>query len=321
MLDEMREALPKMTNLHTFRITCPFSPPASLLISLAQCDHIKDFRIVDTPLSQHIVDVPDNFKLERLTLVPVGEVMRWGEGPLDLKFRELQYFLRTFRKLRPSRPNLAVAHKYIFDTGLTRCIRYLEVSSIYLRSLQPLTSVIWPHLETLVLTGPTFLITASYMAQVVVKMPKLFDLRLVLSKRAYIDTTLLVDGHFNVRLTPGFFSTIKHLALSNSFEIFGLLRHAPSLERLSIGAIASHPQIPIAMRKAELIKGLEELQTGRGNLSLKKIRLMTEETLTVEFFETLGGICPNLEFVEVEVCGYIAEEAGFEWVSDHAIYL
>ena len=314
MLDKVTESLPKMSNLHVFQMTCPYHLPISLLTSLARQENIKDLRIVDTPLVD-FSQVPDHCNFERLTLVPVAEAMRAGEGPFDTKFRELHYFARPYRKRHRQRPNFIAAHQYLFEMGLAQNVKYLQVSTEYLHAIHPLASTTWPQLETLVLTGPTIIINLPSMAQVVAHMPKLSDVRLLLSKRTNHAMSRLPILH-GAGFPSHVFSTIRRLSLSNSFEVCNFLRHSSSLERLSIGAVSRHPQIPIAMSNSELQKGLRELEAGGGNTGLKKIRLLTEDELTVDLFKTLRITCPNVDFVEVEVCGYQDKDPGFGWVSN-----
>lgn len=296
-------------------MTWPLSPPAALLVSLAQCNSLKDIRIIDTPLFD-LYQVPDFSRIEWMTLVPVAEAMRAGEGPFNSKFRELQYFARSYRQRHRDKPNLMAAHQYIFESGLSKNVRYLQFSIQYLQSLVSLASSTWPELETLVLTGFILDMDLPSMAQILLQMPKLHDLRLLFAKRLYNDDQASAGETPTFPPCTDVFSRIKHLSLSNSYEISGLLKLTSSLDRLSITAISRHPQIPIAMTTTEVMHALQNLEIGGGSSTLRKLRIMTEDNLTVELFKKLGQICPKLEFVEVELCGYRDGEAGFEWVSN-----
>jgi len=316
MLDTLRIALPSMSSLRVFQMTWPSTPPSALLTSLAQCNTLRCLRIIDTPLGD-LFQIPDFSKIEWMTLVPVAEATCTGEGPFDYKFRELQYYTRPYRKRYRRNPNIVASHQYIFESCLAKNVRYLQVSTQYLRSLVSLASSSWPELETLVLTGRPLAMDLTSMAQVLLQMPKLHDMRLLLARSdpgdlvitPFGSTSAFPPSHTDV------FSRIKDMSLSNSYETLGLLKLTSTLERLSIAAVSLHPRVPIAMTTAELMCVLQGLEVGGGNFTLRKLRVMTEDNLTVELFKRLGKIFPKLEFVEVEVCGYRDGKAGFKWVS------
>ena len=48
--------------------------------------------------------------------------------------------------------------------------------------------------------------------------------------------------------------------------------------------------------------------------ALKQVRVMTEDQLDVALFVDIGRVCPTLEEVEIELCGYRDGDVGFEWV-------
>ena len=318
-LDKLEKALHsgRMYNIHTFHLTCPFFPSSSLLNAIMHCPNIKDLRIVDTPLLTRLLPArPNAFKLERLVLVPVGEAIRVGEGPFNKKHHELTYYTCGYRKRHGGQNNLEfVGQQYLFQMGRSECLRYLQLSSKHMAlRLDQLVSVIWAELETLVLTGPTPNTHWVPLADVVRHMPKLHDLRVLFSK-----TTTRTEGGFSVTGSsedspPDSLAKIKYLALSNAFETRDVLRQSPSLERLSICAVIAHPRIPIALSREEMMRTFQDLAQSGSNLTLKFIRLMTEEVLDFDLFQELGAVCPALEHVEVELCGYREGEAGFEWV-------
>ncbi|KAF9531409.1 hypothetical protein CPB83DRAFT_761305 [Crepidotus variabilis] len=302
------EALPKIPNLKVFSCTIPFDPPRRTLNILFEYTAVQHLRMIDTPLTKTPL-LNEPHKVEALTLVPVAEAMRMGEGPFNGKMREMQYFSRPYRQQHRGVAMWFAGEIYLKDF---RHVKYLQVSLQFVWHLGSLSSEPWPELETLILTGTCGAKNIGSMIDVVYTMPKLRDLRILLAKKIGHgpDDDRMSDHHIR---KPTILSSIKSLSLSNSYGTEIFLRNASSVERLSISAILKHPQIPIGMKSSELDKALKDLEISGGNKSLKKIRLMTEDELTVAFFRKLGQLCPNLEFVEIERCGYQEGEVGFEW--------
>lgn len=320
MFKLLDDALPRLINLSTFSFTLPFEPPFPTIGVLLQNSRTKHLRIVDTPIwGRPSFKPPTN--IERLTLVPVGEAMRMGEGPFDVKHHEMQYFSRPYRREFRTKPAWMGGEAYLATFRAFPDLRYLQLSMQHVRDLRTLVKGLdqgWPYLETLVITGALGAVKkVGTMVDVVHKMPQLRDLRILLSNKfgqqfEMSDEEIVVNSY---KESPKVFAQLSTLALSNTYETEIFLRHASSVERLSISGISRHPQIPFGMTGTDMHKVLKDLEIGGGNTSLKKVRLMTEDDLTVRFFRELGRICPNLEFVEVERCGYKEGEVGFEWVN------
>ncbi|KAJ3509922.1 hypothetical protein NLJ89_g4960 [Agrocybe chaxingu] len=320
-MDKLEAALPRMTNIKTLQIMCPFHPPRTLLAAIVKCPNITDLRIIDTPI--HVGDVlavPQNFLLTRLTLGAVGEAVRVGEGPYNKKFQDLSFYTREYRKRYGGEIGLSsTAHPYIFRLGRTDSLTYLQLSSKYV-NLNAFRQYEWPALETFVLTGaPLRRAWAPKvpLVDVIARMPKLFDLRLLFAKsnRKDDELTQIVPPryHAHEHSPASVLSQIRYLALSNAYDSQDLLHYTSFLERLSVSAIIATPRIPIALTRQDVDQVLDDLAIGGGNVGLKRLRLMTEDELNFSLFEKIGRICPALEFVEVELCGYREGEAGFEW--------
>lgn len=306
-----------MNNIHTFQITCPFYPPTSLLAALVKCPNIKDLKITDTPLYTpgEIPAIPPSFNLERFSLVVVGEALRVGEGPFDPKYRNITYFSREYRRKHVNDTHGRFASiRYLFQLTRTNCLRYLQLSggSFMLFDIEEHE---WPNLNTLVLTG-TLPVDGGIarIVDVVARMPKLFDLRLLFAKTNRYHPFEILPPPFPVaygyhssdrfRTSNDVFSQITHLAVSNACHLQNTFQHVPFLERLVISAIAEHPRLPIACSLSEVAGVLDDIILGGGNRHLKQVRLIIEGNCPVSLLKTMGDNYPLLEVIEVEVCHY-----------------
>ena len=310
-----------MRSISIFHITAPFYPPTPLLSCLVQCRNIKDLRITDTPLYTVILPtLPLGFALERMTLIPVAEALRVGEGPFDKRFHDVTYYTREYRKRHWNDAHgRYVGVRYLLQLGTPTSLRYVQISGNFCTLGDFMEVDMWPALETLVLTGPApERTTIASLAGVVKRMPKLIDLRVLLAKptRPGEEPFSMINGYEPVSedAPPTIFSQLKHLAVSNAVKLDHILHYTTSLERLALIAIINQPRIPIAMSRTELDKILFDLKAGGSGMALKKIRVMTEDQLDLALFVNLGKVCPALEEVEIELCGYRDGDVGFEWV-------
>jgi hypothetical protein len=179
----------------------------------------------------------------------------------------------------------------------------------------------WPNLNTLVLTGTPFVgAMVSRLVDVVARMPKLFDLRLLFAKTnryqafeilpppsSLLEANLLhFPGQDSTRfkISNRVFSQITHLAVSNACNLRNTFQHVPNVERLVISAIAEHPRMPIACSMMEISGVLDDIILGGGNTHLKQARLIMEDDIPISLLKKLGDNFPLLEFVEVELCRY-----------------
>ncbi|KIM43446.1 hypothetical protein M413DRAFT_18016 [Hebeloma cylindrosporum] len=317
-LSKLESALPSMCSISMFQITAPFYPPTPLLGSLVQCRNIKDLRITDTPLYTLILpNLPVGFALERITLIPVGEALRVGEGPFDKRFHDVTYYTREYRKRHWNDAHgRYVGLRYLLQLGTPMFLRYIQISGNFC-SLGDFVEVdTWPVLETLVLTGPApEKTTNASLAVIVNRMPRLVDLRVLLSGKPTEQPFSLISGYHLAMedAAPTVFSQLKNLAVSNVVKLDDILHYTTSLERLAVIAIINQPRIPIAISRSELDKVILDLEEGGSGKTLKQIKVMMEDELDVPLFVNLGRACPALEEVEIELCGYRNGDVGFEW--------
>lgn len=315
-----------MNRIHTFQITCPFYPPASLLAALVGCPNIKDLKIIDTPLSSTdiIPNIPLNFNLESFSLVVVGEALRVGEGPFDPKYCNIAYFSREYRRKYFNDVHGRFASiLYLFQLTRASNLRYLHLSGGSLTSVG-LEGPEWPNLDTLVLTGAPF---GGGIARMVARMPKLSDLRLLFAKTNRYQAFEILPPPSSVgansiqsdrfRNSNQVFSQITQLAVSNACNLRNTFQHVPNLERLVISAIAEHPRMPIACSVLEITGVLDDIILGGGNTRLKQVRLIMEDDIPISLLQKLGDSFPLLEFVEVELCRYPESPSAVDtdWVS------
>ncbi|KAF8154780.1 hypothetical protein B0H34DRAFT_772553 [Crassisporium funariophilum] len=320
-LDKLEAGLPKMNNIHTFMITCPFDPPTSLLTALVGCPNIKDFRIIDTPLYTALMpSLPPEFKLERISLVAVAEASRVGEGPFDLKHHERPYFSREYRrKFWNDTHSRFAASRYVFQIGRPDSLTYLQMSGSHC-IMYELRMYEWPNLEALVLTGnaPGKEDGFARLVDIIPHMPRLYDLRLLFAPRDLYEVfDMFPPPHGRIPVEDQHpntvFAQIKYLAVSNGCNLKDAFRNATSLERLVVCAISKHPRIATAFSVTEIKEILDDLALGGGNMKLKRLRIMLEENIIPGLFDLIGKLCPLLEFLEVEKCGYTKGDPDFEW--------
>ena len=334
-LDKVELALPKMNRIHSFQITCPFYPPTSLLAALVRCPNIKDLKVIDTPLYTDVIPViPLDFNLESFCITAVGEALRVGEGPFDPKYRSITYFSREYRKKHYNDVHGRFASiRYL--TQLTRAsnLRNLQFSGGSI-TLLDLAENEWPNLNTLVLTGtpPVGGGAIGRLVDVIARMPKLFDLRLLFAKSNRYQSfeilpppPLLPEADDNDGLNENsnqVFSQITHLAVSNACNLQNTFQYVPNLERLVISAIAEHPRMPIACSMMEIAEVLDDIILGGGNTHLKQVRLITEDNIPISLLKKVGDNYPLLEFIEVELCQYqeLSSYVNADWVSSLSLF-
>jgi hypothetical protein len=224
--------------------------------------------------------VPAQFHLEHLSLVPVAEALRVGEGPYDAKYQDLTYYIRDYRK-KYKHDSLAwyAAQALLFNFAKAHALRSIQVSGD-LCQLFDLAQHEWPNLHTLILTGHAPRQSGTELVDVVAKMPKLEDLRLlfatvkndplfqVLPTQVPNPSPLLPSVNSNpIRTTakgnPATLLTqLRRFALSNACQLSGTIFHyADRLERLVICAISDLPRVPIALSRAEVNALMSDLAT------------------------------------------------------------
>lgn len=338
-LDKVELALPKMNRIHSFQITCPFYPPTSLLTALVGCPNIKDLKVIDTPLYTDVIPViPLDFNLESFSLTAVGEALRVGEGPFDPKYRDIAYFSRDYRKKHFNDVHGRFASiRYLFQLTKANNLRNLQLSGGSI-TLLDLAEHEWPNLNTLVLTGtpPVGGGAIARLVDVIARMPKLFDLRLLFAKTSRYQAFEILQPpplreanllHFpdddRFKKSNQVFSQITHLAVSNACNLQNTFQHVPNLERLVISAIAEHPRMPIACSMLEIAGVLDDIILGGGNTHLKQVRLIMEDNIPISLLKKMGDNYPLLEFVEVELCQYqeLSPYVNADWVSSPSLPL
>lgn len=318
-IDKLVSALPNMPSLHSFYLSCPFYPPSSILNALIQCRSLRDLCVNDTPLYISMIPkVPATFHLERISLVPVAEAVRVGEGPYDPRYSEVTYYVREYRK-KYKNDTLAryAATAFLFQVGKTASLRYVQVSAD-LCTLDALSGHEWPNLDTLVLTGHAPRGTTELL-DVIAQMPKLTELRLLFAKtktdpgfRVLLDHLPTVKNNY-----PSVLSQLKHLAMSNACNFDGVFHYTTSLERLAICAIIDQPRVPIALSRSDIDKVLEDMEVGCRNVPsrLSRLRIMIEDKVNPDLCRAIAAHCPNLEALEIELCGYHDGKSIHAWVS------
>jgi hypothetical protein len=312
-----------MPSLTSFHLCCPFFPPSSILNTVIQCSSLREFSINETPLYISMIPkVPPTFRLERVSLVPVGEAVRVGEGPYDPRYSEPSYYSREYRK-KYKNDVLArhAAPALLFQLCKPTWLRHVQMS-VDLCNLDALAGFEWPRLDTLVLTGHSPRGTTVELVDILARMPRLTELRLLFSKTT-ADTgfRVLPKHHHRPSASQNNPATVlaqlKHLALSNACNFDGVLRYATSLERLAVCAIIDMPQVPIALSRTEIDRMLEEMEVGHltADSKLRRLRIMIEDKVNPALCNAIAQRCPMLEALEMEICGYHDGKSIHAWVS------
>ncbi|KAF5381714.1 hypothetical protein D9615_005574 [Tricholomella constricta] len=307
-IDKLVTALPAMPSLSSFYLSCPFYPPNSILNALIQCPSLRDLSMHDTPLYISMIPkVPANFHLERLAIVPVAEAVRVGEGPFDARYTERTYYVREYRR-KYKNDSLAryAATAFLFQVGKAAHLRHVQLSAD-LCTLDSLTAHEWPVLDTLVLTGHAPRGNTE-LIDVIAKMPRLRELRLLFAKtktdpgfRLLLDHLPTVKNNY-----PSVLGQLERLALSNACNFDDVFHYTTSLQRLAICAIIDQPRVPIALSRADIDRVLDDMAIGQrmGENKLVRLRLMIEDKVNPGLCHAIAIHCPNLEALEIELCGY-----------------
>jgi len=265
-----------------------------------------------------IPKVPPTFHLERVAIVPVGEAVRVGEGPYDARYSEHSYHFREYRK-KYKNDVLAryAATALLFQLCKPTRLRHVQMS-VDLCTLDALAAHEWPCLDTLVLTGHAPRATVE-LVDVVAQMPQLTELRLLFSKtNAGNVFRVLLDHHPTMKNNcPSVLAGLKYLALSNACNFDGVLHYATALERLAVCAIIDQPRVPIALSRAEIDKMLEDMGVGHRmtESKLARLRIMIEDKVNPALCRAIVQRCPQLEALEIEICGYHDGKSIHAWVS------
>ena len=344
-LEKLANALPKMRGLTQFHINCPFYPPSSIFNALIQCPSIRSLSMADTPLYNVGVfsKVPSDFHLENISIVPVAEALRVGEGPFDSKYTEISYYTRDYRR-KYKNDSLAryAADAFLFTLGKASSLQSVQISGD-LCDFATLANHDWPNLRSLILTGHVPRQSGVELIDVIAKMPALVDLRLLFAATFKHDPLfhIIPSGavsasdptHVTARNNPAtLLSQIRYLAISNACRLTGAIFHyANQLERLVICAISDLPRVPVALGRADIDALMSNPLAdaafssnspsgGAGSTSdatpyhsLKLLRIMIEDKVNPELCHRICRLFPNLESLEVELCGYHDGKSIYAW--------
>lgn len=266
-----------------------------------------------------IPKVPTAFHLERLTLVPVAEAVRVGEGPYDQRYAERTYYLREYRK-KYKNDILAryAATAFLCQVGKTTCLRHVQLSAD-LCTLDALAEHEWPSLETLVLTGHAPRGgTPNELLDVVAQMPRLQELRLLFAKTKSEPGFRMLMNHLPTAKNnyPSVLAQLKYLALSNACNLDGVFHYTTGLERLAVCAIIDQPRVPIALSRTDIDNILADMAIGQNmaDSRLLRLRIMIEDKVNPGLCYAIARHCPQLEALEIELCGYHDGKSVHAWV-------
>ena len=110
----------------------------------------------------------------------------------------------------------------------------------------------WPNLDTLTLTGYALRLhsTTTELVDVLVKMPKLTELRLLFFTTKGDASFRVVSQQASAKNNDA--SVFKHLVLSNACKLSGLFHYTAALECLAVGAIIDDLWVPTALSRSDV---------------------------------------------------------------------
>lgn len=308
-LVKFASAIDKMPKLSMVTLSCPFVVPRSFFQSLGMSQSLTSITFIDTPLNGITAVSP--VQLKHISITPVGQILRIGDGPTDPKFLDISYIMRSWRRKYRSQIHWRQAIETQASAQFIRIhaphLTRLELSG-NLCSFTALSRIDWPLLDTFVLTGHAP-VTQSYeppahvqLFHGLARMEALQDLRLLFAQSRAQDFHILgredpPDPAHTAKL-----ATLTHFAISNACKLDGIFNHMSSLERLAILAIEDLPRWPIALAQAEVDRVLADVAAS--GCGLTHLRIIVEDKLMPEVCCSITANCPNLQTLEIERCGY-----------------
>ncbi|EGN94330.1 hypothetical protein SERLA73DRAFT_188149 [Serpula lacrymans var. lacrymans S7.3] len=305
-LEKLISAIPHMSRLQQFSMSCPFTPPPSIFGALGRCPTLTTFRVWETPLDIGMILLQPG-SVQRVTLSPVDQALRIGDGPINPAFTEVIYYMRDWRRKYRTQLTDRRSKEVFACAGFLRHhssnLTQLELSGD-LCSFATLAANDWPNHPP---KSQTFFhaecrkVTPGLLS-VLDRMNKLQDLRLLFAQMKSEKFDLLTDEATPNEAALSKLATLHSFAASNACKLDGILSHMSSLSRLAILAIVDLPRWPIAPTQAE-VEGLLGDLAGSGS-RLTQLRLIVEDKLTPALCYMISTQCPHLETLEIERCGY-----------------
>ncbi|KAG9311269.1 hypothetical protein JVU11DRAFT_8355 [Chiua virens] len=313
-------AVIRMPNLNKVTLSTPFLPPQTFYEALGQCRSLSSFTLIDTPIDQSLMQFYPA-PLRRVNLTPVGQTLRIGDGPTDPKFAEITYFMRDWRRKYRAQANLRgyreIRSSAVFLRQHASILAHLELSGD-LTTFTGLATIDWPALSTFILHGriPNPHVNLSFpfgsaplvvqrnpgLFDVLNKMPVLRDFRLLFPQSKaqefrFLDPYVLANPENLAKL-----ASLDSFAISNACVLEGVFNYMTNLRRLAIMALVDLPRWPIALSQPQVEAVLAEI--GASNCPLRHLRLIIEDKLTPAICRLVATHCPQLEYLEIERCGY-----------------
>ncbi|OJA08623.1 hypothetical protein AZE42_04833 [Rhizopogon vesiculosus] len=318
-LVKFASAIENMPKLSKVTLSCPFVVPRSFFQSLGLSQSLNTVTFIDTPLTG--IGSISPVKLKHISLAPVGQILRIGDGPTVPKFSDITYFMRDWR-----RKYLSQAHwRQVVETQASA--QFIRTHAPYLTrlelsgnlcSLSALSGIDWPLLETFVLTGRVP-VTQSYespahvqLFNALARMESLQDLRLLFAQSRSQEFHVLGRDDPPDPTHTAKLATLTNFAISNACKLDGVFNHMSSLERLAILAIEDLPRWPIALAQAEVDRVLADVAAS--GCGLTHLRIIVEDKLTPEVCCSITANCPHLQTLEIERCGYHDGKSVSSWV-------
>ncbi|KXN88509.1 hypothetical protein AN958_07278 [Leucoagaricus sp. SymC.cos] len=256
-----------MPSLISFSICCPFFPPNSLFNALLTCTSVRELRMTDTPLYISMIPKsPPEFVIERLYLIPVAEAPRVGQSPYEARYSSPEvYHSREYRK-KYKNDILAryAASAFLFDVGKPTSLTHVQVSGD-LCTLDEFAQHDWPRLQSLVMTGHPPRQTGTELVDVISKMPKLKELRLLFAKSAARGDAMFkvlpaAPEYTSAKGNHGsLLAQIESFAVSDACILDRVGYFMKGVERLAILAISGIADPAVAFTKRVLQKMLREV--------------------------------------------------------------
>jgi hypothetical protein len=312
-------AIEKMPKLSKVTLSCPFVIPRSFFQSLGRSQSLNAITFIDTPL-MGITSI-SAVQLKQISLTPVGQILRIGDGPTEPRFSDITYIMRDWRRKYRSQANWRQVVETQATAQFARMhaphLTRLELSG-NICSLTALSRLDWPLLETFVLTGHAP-VTQPYESPVhvqlfgaLVRMEALQDLRLLFAQSRAQEFHVLGRDDPPDPAHTAKLATLTNFAISNACKLDGIFNYMSSLERLAILAIEDLPRWPIALAQAEVDRVLADVAAS--GCGLTHLRIIVEDKLMPDVCCSITANCPHLQTLEIERCGYHDGKSVSSWV-------
>ena len=306
-IDELIDAIPKLTGLSTFSIHSLTTPPVMLIDALFRCPSLVDLSFEETPLdfrpplthceSLHTLRFRDGRDL-RVNGSPSLFIRSWWESPGRKIYKQIEFQRRDLDKAATA--DILSVHSPF--------LRHVELAS-GLTPVCGLADMAWPKLQKLVLTGPCPSLGEPILPMIQ-SMPALRDLQILYSRCPpqhgppywFVCPPNTITGNDNSPTsTLETCSPLLHsLTLSNPHPADMVFRSIPrSLESLTLLSIYEWPHQTKGIDHTFATKVVREVSVCGARLH--ELRMCVNKEPSVGLVDTIVRSFPGLKTLHLGV--------------------